>query len=199
MPRSLPACWPGLLLLSVAGGCSPKAPATDTARAPSSSASPSAPSASAPAATSRGVTPNGYGAVRVGASVEELSAAIGTPVPKGAKTQDAGCRYVVLNSLPKGMRLMLVNDSVARIEVAAAGVRTAEGAAVGDAEPTLLATYGARAVVSPHKYTGPMGHYVTVAAENDTLYRIIFETDGRTVLRYRAGRRPEVDYVEGCG
>jgi hypothetical protein len=32
----------------------------------------------------------------------------------------------------------------------------------------------------------------------DSMLRIIFETDSGRVVRYRAGRRPPVDYVEGC-
>ena len=29
-------------------------------------------------------------------------------------------------------------------------------------------------------------------------YRLVFETDGERVTRYRAGRLPEVEWVEGC-
>ncbi|MGQ0538137.1 MAG: hypothetical protein ACT4R6_04255 [Gemmatimonadaceae bacterium] len=50
----------------------------------------------------------------------------------------------------------------------------------------------------PHKYTGPTGHYVIVQTTGDTLHRLIFETDGSRVVRFRAGRSPAVDYVEGC-
>lgn len=44
------------------------------------------------------------------------------------------------------------------------------------------------------------GHYLTVtpAAKADSAYRIIFETDGKKVVHYRAGIRPQVEYVEGC-
>jgi hypothetical protein len=33
----------------------------------------------------------------------------------------------------------------------------------------------------------------------DPQHRIIFETDGKVVTRYRAGRMPEVEWVEKCG
>jgi hypothetical protein len=29
--------------------------------------------------------------------------------------------------------------------------------------------------------------------------RIVFETDGKKVVKYRSGRLPAVEYVEGCG
>jgi hypothetical protein len=31
------------------------------------------------------------------------------------------------------------------------------------------------------------------------MFRIVFETDGQRVTRFRAGRLPAVQYVEGCG
>ena len=33
---------------------------------------------------------------------------------------------------------------------------------------------------------------------SDRNYRIVFETDGKRVLRFRAGKLPEVEYIEGC-
>jgi hypothetical protein len=77
-------------------------------------------------------------------------------------------------------------------------VRTSEGAGVGDTEASVLARYEGRVRVEPHKYAGPTGHYLVVAAPPDTSHLIIFETDEGTVVTYRAGRTPEVRYVEGC-
>jgi hypothetical protein len=77
-------------------------------------------------------------------------------------------------------------------------VRTAEGAGVGDTEASILERYAGRVRTTPHKYTGPRGHYLVVSAPPDTRHLIIFETDGRTVVNYRAGVRPAVELVEGC-
>jgi hypothetical protein len=45
----------------------------------------------------------------------------------------------------------------------------------------------------PAKYD-PLGSYVVVRR------RIVFEMDStQRVTRYRAGREPEVEWVEGCG
>ncbi len=52
--------------------------------------------------------------------------------------------------------------------------------------------------VEPHPYTGPEGHYLIVTSPNDSMYRLIFETDGKHVVSYRAGLRPVVDWIEGC-
>ena len=95
---------------------------------------------------------------------------------------------------------MVEGGSVARVEVdSGSAVPTAEGARVGDSEKRIRDLYGNRVTLSPHKYTD--GHYLTVrsAAPSESSYRVVFETDGKRVLRFRAGRTPPVEYVEGCG
>jgi hypothetical protein len=54
--------------------------------------------------------------------------------------------------------------------------------------------------VTPHKYVSG-AHYLTLVPTTpaDTLRRIVFETDGRRVTRYRTGLLPYVANVEGCG
>lgn len=93
---------------------------------------------------------------------------------------------------------MVEQGSIARIDVESGSIATAAGARIDDSEHRILDLYHGRAKVSPHKYT--TGHYLTVtpASASDSLYRIVFETDGRTVTEYRAGRPPAVEYVEGC-
>ena len=86
---------------------------------------------------------------------------------------------------------------VARVDVDSAGTATDAGARVGDAEADVQRAYGGRAVVTPHKYE--TGHYLTVTDAADSAFALVFETRGGTVTRYRAGRRPQVEYVEGCG
>lgn len=143
------------------------------------------------------VDARGIGAVRTGMSLEELSAAV-AEVVRPTYTDNPTCAYVRPKALPSGVLLMILNDSVARVDVTEPGTLTSEGVGVGDLESRVVKTYGARASVTPHKYTGPTGHYVIVEVPGDTLHRLVFETDGSNVGRYRAGRRPGVDYVEGC-
>ena len=52
--------------------------------------------------------------------------------------------------------------------------------------------------VEPHAYTGPEGHYLVYLAPVVRMFAVVFETDGTRVTTYRAGRQPEVMYVEGC-
>jgi hypothetical protein len=69
---------------------------------------------------------------------------------------------------------------------------------VGDAEASVVKRYEGRVRTTPHKYTGPVGHYLTVTAPPDSAHAIVFETDGSRVVNYRAGRRSAVALVEGC-
>lgn len=96
------------------------------------------------------------------------------------------------------VRLMVVNDTVVRVEVDSLPVATTWGDRVGDSESDVLRRHVGRVQVQPHKYTGPEGHYLIVTAPDDTLHRLVFETDGQRVTMYRAGLRPYVDWVEGC-
>lgn len=173
-----------------AAATTPATPTTSTPGAPATSA--------ALPDSNPVVTPSGYGKVRIGASADELATAVGTKIPPSHSADQRACRYVALASLPSGMRVMLANDSVARIDVTAAGPRTAQGIGIGDLESKLTAAY-AGAVVRPNKYTGPVGHDVIVNAAGDSTHRLVFETDGKKVVRFRAGRQPAVDLVEGCG
>lgn len=143
------------------------------------------------------VDAEGMGRVRSGMSIAELSQELGTEV-RPVYDFNPTCTHVTPAVLPPGTRLMILSDTVARVEVDSAGVRTAEGAGVGDLEIDVLELYKGQVEVQPHKYTGPMGHYLVVTPPGDTLHRIIFETDGERVVRYRAGRLPGVRYIEGC-
>ena len=53
---------------------------------------------------------------------------------------------------------------------------------------------------TPHKYL-PGGEYLTVrsASPADSLRRMVFETENGRVTHFRAGRVPEVEWVERCG
>jgi len=98
----------------------------------------------------------------------------------------------------RAVRLMVVNDTIVRVEVDSLPVATTWGDRVGDSESAVLQRHAGHVQVQPHKYTGPKGHYLIVTTPDDTLHRLVFETDGQRVTTYRAGLRPYVDWVEGC-
>jgi hypothetical protein len=179
------------LFFVLATACEPRnEQAVDSAASPPETPEP-------PRADTWTVDAQGIGRVRTGITVAALGEALGATITP-VYDFNPSCTHVTPAGLPPGVSLMIVDDTVARIEVKAAEVRTTEGAGVGDTESAVVALYAGRVEVQPHKYTGPEGHYVVVTPPGDTLHRIIFETDGQKVLRYRAGRVPAVHYVEGC-
>lgn len=143
------------------------------------------------------VTEYGMGPLRTGWTATQVSEALHTTV-KPVYHDTPGCAQIRVKGLPPGTMLMFVADTLMRIDVDSGAVRTVDGAGIGDAEGRVVHLYAGHVTVGPHKYTGPTGHYVTVVPPGDSAHRIIFETDGKTVLNYRAGRRPAVEYVEGC-
>jgi hypothetical protein len=144
------------------------------------------------------LTLRGLGPVRIGMTMAEASAAAGTTlVQKGVPGES--CAYGIPEGGPEGVAFMFLSGRLARVEVNGGGTRTLSGAAVGDSVAAVQALYSGQLQVSPHKYV-PAGSYLTLVPADaaDAGLRLIFETDGSKVTRFRAGSQPGVSYVEGC-
>jgi hypothetical protein len=142
------------------------------------------------------VRPDGVHGARIGMRAAEARTALGLPA---APAFAAGsCEYLDIATLPVRLAFMTESDTLVRIDVRDSTVTTAEGARIGDTEARIKELYGAGVVVTPHKYTGPVGHYLTVTPAGNTSHLIVFETDGQRVTTWRVGRKPAVEYVEGC-
>jgi hypothetical protein len=141
------------------------------------------------------VTENGWGPIRAGMTIAEARAALGGELSEPANRE---CDHVRPPRGPEGVLIMMVDGRVARVEVSDTTVASAAGARVGDTEARINALYPGRVQIGPHKYVD--GHYLVVrrGPGADSVSRLVFETDGRRVTRYRSGRFPEVEWVEGC-
>jgi hypothetical protein len=175
----------------------PVIPATRDSAAPSAAAATSAPTSPAPA-PSYIVTEHGIGPLRAGMTFAAGDSAVGGAllVPVGVDT--TGCDYLVWDGGPPGVHVMFDAHHIARVDIDTASIATAAGARIGDDEARIKRLYPGQVTVTPHKYVD--GHYLTVtpSAPADKQYRIVFETVGGRVARYRAGIMPSVEYVEGC-
>jgi hypothetical protein len=108
-----------------------------------------------------------------------------------------GCEQRSQSSDAGPVLAMYVDRRLARLDVIEPGVETDAGIGVNDAVSAVLKAYGTAVVVTPHKYTYESGgQYLSVPGTEGT--RLVFETDGTKVTRYRIGRMPEVEWVEGC-
>jgi hypothetical protein len=95
---------------------------------------------------------------------------------------------------------MVTDGRISRVDIwRDSRVTTFSGAGIGDTEARIKALYPGKIQVSPHKYVRG-GHYLTFVPKDrsDSNYRLVFETDGNRVTQYRAGKLPEVEFVEGC-
>ena len=171
-----------------ATGASSARPGSTTAPSPTQPASPWT------------VTDSGAGVLRIGMTRDGLARELHS-MPAGGASAGSDCSYLDIDGMPAGMRTMWVTGTLARIEITAPGVRTDRGAGVGDDRMRIDSLYGGRTTTMPAKYD-PHGSYIVVrpASATDSSRRIVFETDStHRVTRYRAGREPEVEWVEGCG
>jgi len=148
------------------------------------------------------VAVNGIGGIRVGMTVAEASRASGTKLVSSGDYLEQSCYYVQPQGAPKGLGFMVTDGRIARVDVYEnKNITTLSGAKIGDTEARIKALYPKQIKVSTHAYRADSGgHYLTYVPKDksDRNYRVVFETDGKRVLGFRAGKLPEVEYVEGC-
>ncbi|MEZ2231954.1 hypothetical protein [Microcoleus sp.] len=148
---------------------------------------------------------NGIGPIRVGMTVDEASRATGVRL---VKTLSAGrteeyCSYFEPQGEPKGISFMVINGRISRIDISSDRITTIKGARIGDTEERIFSLYPGQIQATRHPYQGRSpynGKYLTFVPKDatDKNYRIIFETSKNRVERFRSGKLPEVEAIEGC-
>lgn len=139
------------------------------------------------------ISASGFGPVKTGMTQRHVGRALGLSTFSLDGDPPSGCRYIKARRGFRGISFMMFEGQMARVDTTSRSYRTAEGARVGDTEARIKQLYRGRVTVEPHKYID--GHYLIVGTKKSA---IIFETDGKKVLMIRAGRYPEVEWVEGC-
>ena len=141
---------------------------------------------------------DGLGPIQVGMTLAE---AVNMGLLNENPNMKKECDFVfpaVGAGVPDNVGVMIVRGKVARIDVDTGSVTTEDGAKIGDTEEKIKTIYNGDLQVEPHKYV-PGGHYMIVTGDSASAGKaIVFETNGRTVTNFRAGRLPEVKWVEGC-
>jgi len=142
---------------------------------------------------------DGLGQIQIGMTLDE---AVNMGLLNERPDIKQACDFVfpaVGAGIPFGVNVMVVKGKVARIDVDTGTVTTEDGAHIGDSEDKIKSIYGDELKVSPHKFIDG-GHYLTVMGDSASAGKaMVFETDGKQVTMFRAGRIPEVEWVEGCG
>lgn len=161
------------------------------------SASTAAPTAPSPEEKTGGewdVTFSGIGPLRAGMSLDEAKIVMRDNLDIPAKLEE--CDMIKTKTGPKGILIMVEKNEVSRVDVTSGAVATVDGAKIGSTEDQIKSLYPGQVEVQPHKYTS--GHYLVVKPKSGGDNRLVFETDGKKVTRYRSGKMPAVQYVEGC-
>ncbi|MGE5927645.1 MAG: hypothetical protein ACM357_09835 [Gemmatimonadota bacterium] len=140
---------------------------------------------------------DGAGPIRYGMSVADAAAALGDSIEAPPATGE--CSYLRLQGMPEGLQFMVERGRIVRGDVTAGTLATAHGARIGMTGLEVQALYGGVLESRPHKYDTGGQYLVLVPAEGGDSLRLVFETDGRVVTRYRTGVRPAAEYVEECG
>lgn len=146
---------------------------------------------------------NGIGPVLVGMSVEQASRAAGvTLIRMTSGGESYGCYYYKPQTeQPRGVAFMVKQNRIVRVDVfSESSVTTLRGAKIGDTENRIRSLYPGQIKNGPPTVSGRGKNLVFVPRDAaDKNYRIIFQTsnDGQ-VIGYRAGKLPEVEWIEGC-
>ena len=131
--------------------------------------------------------------------LQEICAELIPSPGMGEASEDDYLPGVSLMIVSASSRDLLLKGKIARVDVYEPGYRTAAGVGVGSTEAEVKAVYRPFVRVTRHFYD-PDGHYLIVRSPDPALsqYRIVFETDGTRVTSFRAGKLPEVEFVEHC-
>ncbi|MFM7886712.1 MAG: hypothetical protein ACKPCM_08500 [Pseudanabaena sp.] len=142
---------------------------------------------------------NGIGSVLVGQTVAEAVKASGLNMEKVYDDNPKYCTYFKPVGGLDGVNFMVSDYRIVRVDIDNPRVTTFRGAKIGDSEERIKYLYQGQIQVQKHPYRF-RGHYLVFIPKDqeDSNYRVIFETDGQKVVRYRAGKLPEVGYIEGC-
>ncbi len=139
------------------------------------------------------------GPIKIGMTVQQAKKRSGVRLKPVYAIQNPACFYVASKKVPAGVKFMVVDGKIRRVDITKSTVSTLSGARVGDAEKAILKLYGKKIVVEAHKYD-EHGHYLIYVPKDkwDKKYRLIFETSKKRVTQFRIGLLPEVEWVEGC-
>lgn len=146
------------------------------------------------------VAVDGIGPIGVGMTLKEASAAAGLDLVDAGTTDSSECFYYEPESGPDGLAFMVINNRIARVDINNPRITTISGAKIGDASDRIEGLYAGLIETSDRKDVSE-GKYLTLVPKlpQNQNYRLIFETDASDkVTSFRAGKLPEIEYVEGC-
>lgn len=191
-----------LIAVSAFAACS------NDAQAPTES-TPAAES-SAPAIASDALTSQGWGPLKIGMTLAEVTAAMGPdadPNAIGGPDPDSCDQFRPANA-PEGMIVMIEAGKLTRISLTELSMlKTDKGLGLGDTAAAVKTAYGAAAQATPHKYQDAPAEYISVwdggpraepYVQDETARGLVYEIDGTGNVGAIHAGGPSIQYVEGC-
>ena len=142
---------------------------------------------------------DGYGPVTFGMSIEEASKTLSMPLSSNSPEQDEpSCFYVYPFGEPGTVGFMVRDNKIVRVDVHFENpdIKTDRGIKFGSTTADVQKAYE-NIKIEAHPYGGPDEKYLIYDDQKN--HQIIFETDQNgNVTSLRSGRKPEVEFIEGC-
>ena len=184
-------------------------PATTTTVAPATTTTTVAVTTTTPSSTTLPPNPNisssdtvttgGLGPIRIGMNPQEANVAAGYGLQ--LDFVDDSCSYLMAAPVLDNVGFMVFEGTIGRVDIfPGSNITTRSGAKIGMTEAKIKSLFGDKIVISGHPIVAG-GKYLTFVPtdEQDKNFRVIFETDANGIVTsYRAGRRLEVGWIEGC-
>jgi hypothetical protein len=143
----------------------------------------------------------GLGPIQVGMTIPEASTATQVEFALVPESSTPACEYYKpAQDIIKGLGLMVVDGKIIRIDIRAdSPTTTLSGIGIGATQADIEQKYPNQVEATPHLYT--QGKYLTLtpSESEQSLYRLVFETDAEgKVTQFRTGQFPAVTWTEGC-
>lgn len=150
----------------------------------------------APVTADSRITQNGIGSLRIGMTLAQAQRRSGQRIDYqrfDAASDACGIGRLVPTSL--GVTMLTTDLRIAVLDVDEPGIATRAGIEVGDTAAALRRAYGSRLRSQPSKYDPRSRDYEVRFGQR----KLVFYADGQgRIGQIAGGRRPEIDYVEGC-
>ena len=149
------------------------------------------------ALTGGSVSTVGFDDITFGMTLAEAAEATGVCL-EPERPADRDCFVVVPVPGPDGISFVVTEGTIERVDVFGGDVTTRSGLGIGSTEVEVIDQLGVGLQVTPHPQGGGNELVFIPTDEADADFRVVFETDGERVTRFRSGRTPQVDDPMAC-
>jgi hypothetical protein len=143
------------------------------------------------------ITQNGLGSMRLGMTVDQAQRRTGQRIENNLFTPgDTTCGIAQLFPKSLGVNMQTTKLRIWVINVSDPGITTRAGIEVGDTVQDLRRAYRSRLRSHANKYTPKARDYWVAFPRNRKL--VFYADPQKQITQISAGRKPEIDFVEGC-